>query len=94
MSISETARVRQHARTAARVVNGQAVVIVIDAQALHTLNDVGTHIWGLVDGDGRTLGEVVDDLVVEFEVDRDTALADASAFVDELRRLGAIEVEA
>ena len=37
-------------RTAARVVEGRALVVVLDDQALHTLNEVGTRVWELCDG--------------------------------------------
>ncbi|MFW5920806.1 MAG: PqqD family protein [Polyangiales bacterium] len=90
VTLDETTAVRQSDRTASRVVEGQAVVIVIDRQKLHTLNEVGTTIWELADG--RTLGEIADGIVEEFEVDRDTALADARKFVEQLARLGALEL--
>lgn len=88
--LDEQVRVRQSDRTASRVVSGQAVVIVIDRQKLHTLNDVGTTIWELADG--RTFGELVDGVVEEFEVERETALADARQFVEQLTELGALEL--
>lgn len=87
--ISESTRIRQHDRTASRTVDGKAVVIVIDQQKLHTLNAVGTRVWELADG--RPFSEIVDTIVSEFEVDRETALRDATAFVEQLRSLGALE---
>ena len=87
-SLSETTRVEQSPRTAARVVEGRALVIVIDDRKLHALNGVGTRVWELADG--RTLGEIADALVAEFEVTRDVALADARQFVSELIALGAM----
>lgn len=89
--IEDATRIRQHPRTASRVVDGSAVVIVIDRQNLHTLNDVGTLIWECADG--RTLSEVVSAVVDEFDVDPDTALRDTRAFVEQLARIGAIDLE-
>ena len=82
--------VRQADRTASRVIDGKAVVVVIDHQRLHTLNPVATRIWELADG--RTLEEIVRVIVSEYEVEPDEAMKDAVALVDELARLGAVEV--
>lgn len=89
--INEALPVRQADRTAARVIDGKAVVIVIDRQKLHTLNAVGTRIWELADG--RRLGDIADILQEEFEVDRTTALSDATRFVAEMVQLGAVELK-
>lgn len=88
-TLTETTRVEQSPRTAARVVEGRALVIVIDDRKLHALNGVGTRVWELAEG-GRTLGEIADALVREFEVTREVALADARQFVSELIALGAM----
>ena len=85
-------RVRQAERIAARVVDGTAVVIVIDEQTVHSLNAVGTHIWELADG--RQLGEIANSLVEEFEVEESRAWADLCTFVTDLLELGAIQVDA
>ena len=91
-TLTETTRVEQSPRTAARVVEGRALVIVIDDRKLHSLNGVGTRVWELADG--RTLGEIADALVAEFEVTREVALADARQFVSELVALGAMRAGA
>jgi hypothetical protein len=88
--LDESTPIHQVQRTASRTIDGKAVVIVIDAQKLHTLNSVGTRIWELADG--RTLGDIADAIVSEFEVDRDTALADSRKFVAQMRDIGAIEI--
>lgn len=79
-------------RTAARVVDGKALIVVIDQRRLHTLNAVGTRVWELCDG--RSVLAIADALAAEFEVDRDTALRDVQRFVEQLRELGALEPEA
>lgn len=91
MTIDPETTVRQSERTASRVIDGKAVVIVLDAQKLHTLNEVGTRVWELADG--RSLASIADALAADFEVDRETALADAMRFADQLRALGAIDLE-
>ena len=50
MTLDPRTIIRQAERTASRVIDGRAVVIVLDAQTLHTLNAVGTRVWELADG--------------------------------------------
>jgi len=92
MSVGLGAVIVQSSRTASRVVEGRAVVVVIDTQALHTLNAVGTYVWERAEG--RTVGEIVDSLVEEFDVERGRAEADVCAFVEKLVALGALELRA
>ena len=85
-------RVRQASRIAARVVDGKAVVVVIDARELHTLNEVGTFIWQRMQGEGASVVELADAVVAEFEVERELAERDLSAFIEQLSELGVVEV--
>lgn len=80
---------RRNQRVAARVVDGKALIVVIDDKRLHTLNEVGTRVWELCDG--RSLEAIADAIVDEFEIDKPTALEDVQRFVDELRACGALE---
>lgn len=91
MDLSESTVVRQVPRVAARVVQGKAVVIVIDARTLHTLNDVGTRVWQLADG--RSLGAIVEAITSEYAVAREQAARDVERFVLDLARVGAVTLE-
>lgn len=91
MNIDETTVVRQAVRTAARTISGQAVVVVLDEQRLHTLNGVGTRVWELADG--RTARQIAEVVVAEFEIDPETAFVDVCKFLHELSAVGAVEVE-
>ena len=91
--MTPTTRVKQSPRTASRLVEGSAVVIVIDQQKLHTLNEVGTFVWTAAGPAGRTLDEIVSAVVEEFEVDREVASADVRDFVERLVGMGAFHVE-
>ncbi|HJL33954.1 MAG TPA: PqqD family protein, partial [Polyangiaceae bacterium LLY-WYZ-15_(1-7)] len=92
VSLAGSARVRHAERIAARVIEGKAVVIVIDDQKVHSLNEVGSFIWEQAE-EVRTVDEIVDAIVSEFEVEREVAEADAAAFIEQLRGLGALEIE-
>ena len=83
-------RFEQCERTASRVIDGKAIVITIDRNQLHVLNDVGTRIWQLADG--RSLSEIVEALVGEFEVQRERATADVFRFVEQLLAVGAAQI--
>jgi hypothetical protein len=91
--MKEQAVYQRAERSAFRVIGGAAVVVVIDQNTLHTLNEVGTRVWELLDG-SRSLGEITDVIVDEFEVERPDALADVDRFVEELLGLGAVETRA
>lgn len=93
MKLGPTSVVTQASRVASRVVEGQAVVIVIDAQRLHTLNAVGTFVWDHAEAK-VSLGELADRVVAEYEVTKEQAMADVLTFADELVGLGALEVVA
>jgi coenzyme PQQ synthesis protein D (PqqD) len=82
-------RLVQHERTASRVIDGKAVVISIDANQVHVLNDVGTRVWELCDG--RALDDIIDQIVLEFEVDREQAARDVQVFAERLISVGAAQ---
>lgn len=71
----------QNLETAARVIDGQAVVITPHDAVLHTLNEVGTFIWARADG-RKTVHAVLADVVEEFDVSPDVATADGLRFIE------------
>ena len=71
------------ATTASRLVAGEAVVLSLDTKVLRGLNAVGSRVWDLIDG-ARTLDQIVDVIVAEFDVTRPVAAADVEAFVRQL----------
>lgn len=82
---------RHSPRIAARVVEGVALVIVLEQQEVHRLDPVGSRIWELCDG--RSVGEICDVVVFEFDVERSEALDDLRGFLHELAAKGAIVLE-
>jgi len=71
------------AQVAARVVEGQAVIILTDSGEVNVLNDVGTRIWELVDGK-HSVQEIAETIVGEFQVSREVALEDTKEFLKNL----------
>lgn len=89
--VDESAVVVPCPRIASRVIDGRAVVVVIDSRRLHTLNAVGTRVFELLDG--RPLGEVAKVVHEEFDVSYEQALADVEAFAVELLDAGVVKLE-
>ena len=90
--IGQDAKPKRSLRIAARVVDGKALIVVIDHKQLHTLNEVGTRVWELCDG--RSVAAIAAVLQAEFTVDEATALRDVQRFVAELQAIGALDLEA
>lgn len=91
-TLSGAHRVRQCERTASRIIDGKAVVITIDSNQLHVLNEVGTRVWELADG--RSLEAISAEIVREFAVDLERAEQDVCTFARRLLEIGAIDVTA
>ncbi len=73
----------KHPRTASRVIDGEAVIVIPEGDTVKVLNDVGSRIWELADGT-KTVGEIAGVIYDEYEVDRDQAKKDVVEFVEEL----------
>jgi hypothetical protein len=69
--------------TASRLIAGEAVILSLDTKVLRGLNSVGSRVWDLIDG-ARSIDEIVDVIVAEFDVTRAVAAADVAAFVGQL----------
>ncbi len=75
---------------AARMLGEEMVIMSGRDSTLFTLSPVGAVIWNAADGQ-TTLERIVDERVCEqFEVDRETAVADAQEFVDQLAKHGIV----
>lgn len=85
---------RDPALVAERVIDETILVAVGPGAARfagpYVLNEVGGHIWGLLDG-VRTGEEIAAAVAAEFEVSLEEAGRDVAVFLDQLERLGAIQ---
>lgn len=89
---SPSAMPRRAERTAVRVIDGEALVMVIDRRELHRLNDVGSRVLELCDG-ATSVDAIVEKIVSEFEVDAVRARQDVDAFIAQMKAAGAISQE-
>lgn len=76
-----------HPDTAGRVLDGEAVVVTPADSRMHTMNEVGTWLWTHADG-SRSVDQLAEALVEDFEVDLETARRDLVAFVEDLEQKG------
>jgi hypothetical protein len=77
------ARPEKHARTASRLVDGEAVIILPEQGVVKMLNAVGSRIWELADGT-HPVRDIVEAIYEEYDVDRERAEAEVMAFVQEM----------
>lgn len=60
-----------------------------EVDSIYTMNEVGSRIWELVDGE-KSLSEITDIILNEFEVSPEVAEKDIIEFINELEQIGAI----
>ncbi len=61
-----------------------------EIDCLYELNEVGARIWELLDGT-RSLKEVRDAVIQEFEVSETEAQEDLTVLIEQLKEIGAIQ---
>ena len=82
---------RSH-ENAARVLDGEMMIMSARDSTLFNLNEVGTMIWQAADG-ATTLEDIVmEKICLEYEVEPAEALKDADAFVRELAEHGILRL--
>jgi hypothetical protein len=69
--------------TVVRELSGEVFIVHLDTSELHGLNEVGSRIWTLVDGE-RRVSDIVDTLLGEYDVDRGLLEHDVLDFLDTL----------
>ena len=87
-----SARIPRRNRAApSRVIDGAAVVVQTRLAEVAMLNEVGTAVWGAIDGT-RSEDDIAALIAGQFEVTQDQAVRDVAAFVDELVSAGLVEL--
>ncbi|MBN1673287.1 MAG: PqqD family protein [Kiritimatiellae bacterium] len=72
-----------------RIVDGEAVIVEPNKGLVNVVNDSGTRIWELLDGQ-RTVGAIAESIEREFDVPAETALADALEFLRDCAEKGLV----
>jgi hypothetical protein len=76
-----------------RVVRGEAILVLAEQSKLKVLNQPGTRIWQLIDGE-RSIRQIAAQLCQEYDVDTAQAEQDTLALMVEMLGRGLLEVSA
>ncbi len=71
---------------------GATVLMDVSHSVYYTLNEVGSHIWGLL-SNGTTLTDIIDHLCQEYDVPRETVRNDTNRILTELFDAKLIRIE-
>ena len=64
-------------------VDGELVMMNIETGSYASLNDTGKSIWGLIE-EPKTVDEVLTALIVEYDIDKQTAETEVLSFIKKL----------
>lgn len=78
---------------AATELDGEAVILNLENGVYYGLDEIGTYIWGLLQTP-HTFGDLVDLLLEEYEIDRETCQRDVQALLVDMHSHGLITHEA
>jgi hypothetical protein len=70
---------------AAKVIDGEAIIINLANGIYYSMDKVGGFIWEMIE-EKRTLGEIIAATVARYDVSREQAQAEIEALVDEILR--------
>jgi len=72
-------------------VGDEVVLLDLDSGTYYGLDAVGGRLWDLISG-SATIGEAIDTMLEEYEVEREVLESDVLRLVDELREKGLISI--
>jgi len=79
-------------KTASRIIDKEAVIVLLEKQETMVLNEVGSRIWEAMDGANDVAG-IARQISVEFDTTYSQAQDDALEFVEDLRQRGAVLIK-
>jgi len=82
----------QGSKTASRIVEGEAVIFTPEDSMIHSLNEVGTRIWELLEQE-KTIEDIVKVICQEYEVEEKEAEQDITKFINELHAKGIVDIK-
>lgn len=91
LTISLRSTVRQAREQISCDLGGEAVILNVRSGEYYGLNAVGRRVWALLEG-GRTVAEVRDGLLAEFDVDAERCTADLLRVLSDLAEAELIQV--
>ncbi len=91
MMIQERVPVKSD-KVASRVIDGEAVIVMLERQETIVLNSVGSRIWEIMDGE-KNLNELAGTLTTEFDTTYEQALKDLVEFVEDMAKRGIVTIK-
>lgn len=88
MEIQERVPVKSD-KVASRIIDGEAVIIMLERQESVVLNNVGSRIWEIMDGQ-KDLNELASILTSEFDTTYQQALRDLVEFIEDIATRGMV----
>jgi len=83
--------VKKSANQVSCVLNEEVAVLNLDQALYFGLKGVAAHIWDMLE-EPRSVAEICDDVMTQFDVASDVCRADVSRFVISLRNAGLVEI--
>lgn len=84
--------VSQDEKTAWRIIEGEAVIVTPLDSKIHILNEAGTRIWELLEDKEMKVGQIIERICEEFEVDKEKAEEDVDKFIKEMHEKGVVRI--
>ena len=80
---------RKNPNAAFRIFDGQATIVLPDRSEVNVLNELGSMVWERIDG-SRTVGQIVEAVVQDYEVGPEAARRDILEFIGALHDHGMV----
>ena len=79
-------------RVAARIVDGQLIILKPGTDELLQFNDVATFVWSCLEKEPQTAEQLVVRILDEFEVDKAQAMSDLREFLEQMLTQAHLEI--
>lgn len=90
-TLSLTAQISIPKSVLVRVFQNESVLLNLDSECYHGIDDVGTRMWEAVT-QSKTIQEAYDILLSEFDVDAETLKKDLTDFIEKLVQRGLVDL--
>ncbi len=92
MNIAESSVIKRNTSLLTTAMDNELVMMSMDKGEYYGLNSIATTIWLFLE-QPLSLTELINRLVEEYEVDRETCMKDVIPFLEELSQRNVIEIE-
>lgn len=93
VSIASSERFSLNPDLAWRIIDGEAVILKIDTTTYYSLNPVGTFVWKEMEAGAKSLSQLVESVMVEFDTDGAAVEADLDELLGDLKNEELLQVE-